>query len=516
MVMVDPVTDTAAFNPPPDAPGAALIAGPRTAEQNPRPPVPTSPLIVMPPAPGTIGRLKRMPGGKMIVTPTNFGQARAQMTVIQPPNTDPPPGIPVIQTMTDGSLAVAPLASFPGYAGMDDAGPLNAACLQATGAYGRGGLLRLLPADYNLLSQWQIGQQATNGQTGFGPCSVYGIPGATRILVNYNATLASGGAVNMHRTSGYGQQFGNPADPPTGSLKYLIIDGTNAGNNAALLSVGDGWGYEVHQVYCDNAAGNNSVGAYFNKQVFWSEKDRFLMHLRGNTIAGIFDTQNADVSHEYNWIELFLFCNAGQQGIILQNGVNLGGVNMWLYGNMSSANDPVTAASLAVLNILGANSRLFEADLHFKSEANPGNGDNVDFPSMIIATANSQGIKQCCGRISGTNFANSQLNGAEFSFRGLIAGDPALAKAFPGAPGSNATITTQPPFPGFGVQQQNYGPDFNVTISGGGTTSIAVGNVAAAVTSGTFFVPGGGSITVNGAGAAPTVYTWSPAALTQF
>src|SRR6267154_329987 len=152
MVMVDPVTDTKAFAPPPGAPGAAMLSGPRTPV---RPPVSTSPLIIMPPAPGTMGRLKRMPGGRMIVTPTNIGRPRAQLTVLQPPNTDPPPGIPVIQTMTDGSLVVAPLASFPGYAGMDDAGPLNAACLQATGAYGRGGLVRLLPADYNIRSQWQ-------------------------------------------------------------------------------------------------------------------------------------------------------------------------------------------------------------------------------------------------------------------------------------------------------------------------------------------------------------------------
>jgi hypothetical protein len=134
LVPVDPVTDRAAFTIPPDAPGAELVAGPRALADRPRPPVPLAKVIPLPPAPGTIGRLARLPSGQMYVTPTNLGAPAAQLAVTPPSiNVDPLPGIPFIQGRVDGALVVYPASYFgvgiTSTAG--DEGQVNAALLQS-------------------------------------------------------------------------------------------------------------------------------------------------------------------------------------------------------------------------------------------------------------------------------------------------------------------------------------------------------------------------------------------------
>jgi hypothetical protein len=115
--------------------------------------VPVTPVVKMPPAPGTIGRLQRLPSGRMILTPSNFGQPRAVLQVAQGPNVDPPPGTNLIQQVTDGGYIVYPLASA-GYgitSQAGDEGQVNAALLESLP---QGAPVRLAP--YPFLTQGPI------------------------------------------------------------------------------------------------------------------------------------------------------------------------------------------------------------------------------------------------------------------------------------------------------------------------------------------------------------------------
>jgi hypothetical protein len=175
IVAVDPVTDRAAFTPPPGAPGAGQLAGPRTLADHPRPPVPTAPLIKMPPPPGTVGRIKRLPSGRMYVTPSNLGQPAAVLAVTPPSiNTDPPPGAgQLVQQMTDGGYVVFPLA-YLGYgitSNAGDEGQINYALLQSLP---QGAPVRLAP--YPFLTQGPVAlpSSALGASVLEGTCPVVG------------------------------------------------------------------------------------------------------------------------------------------------------------------------------------------------------------------------------------------------------------------------------------------------------------------------------------------------------
>lgn len=200
VVMVDPVTDRAGFSLPPQSPGAAMLSGPRTPV---RPPVPASPVITMPPAPGTIGRLARLPGGPMIVTPTNFGQPTAQFAVTPPGiNTDPPPGAgQLIQQVTDGGYVVYPL-SYLGYgitSNAGDEGQINDALLKSLP---QGAPVRLAP--YPFLTQGPVALPASalGASVLEGTCPVVGEAAGTAgagifgAVIRPQATWAGGGLPN--------------------------------------------------------------------------------------------------------------------------------------------------------------------------------------------------------------------------------------------------------------------------------------------------------------------------------
>lgn len=185
----------------------------------------------------------------------------------------------------------------------------------------------------------------------------------------------------------------------------------------------------------------------------------------------------------------------------------------------TSAGSGTATTAFAALTIAGNNSgnysSIYRSDLHITVEGNPGNGDGTILPEAIVLGLNCL-IHVCSGRIGHSlgsysgNTVASILNGGEFTFAGPISGDPVLAQAFPGPPGSNSTIATQPAFPGLGTIQQNYGPNMQVAIAGGTVTGVTIDGIATGLTSGMFFVPAGGTISVSGT-VAPTTYKWIPA-----
>lgn len=408
--------------------------------------------------------------------------------------------------------------------GVTDSAAINGAN-NTFDAANTGGRISLGPGTF-YINAVTISAQCVNGTSGGSGVSMWGTGSSTVVNV-----VGNGIGISCHRTSGYGAQFGQAAQMTTSSLKYFVLDGTLTTAGGIGLDWGDGWGYDIDLTVVNFTAANTVAVNQINR-VFWTEKAHVKLNLMNN-LAPLVCTRTVagDHSHEYNTYELYIFINTDNAGATIQNGVQvLGGMNhggsyFLAHGNVSSlpAGYNLAGNPVALWNFVGNDgsgnwSRIYAGELRYKIEQNPGVPNTGNYPYNIYMGNNANAIKQSTGRIAytGGNSPNGQINGAEFSFDGPILGDTYLSNLSTGSPGSTNTITGQPPFPGFGVLQQNYGPNQQVTVLGGGTTGITISGQATGATSGTFFVQAGASITVNGAGANPTSYSWAPACTSTY
>ena len=344
-------------------------------------------------------------------------------------------------------------------------------------------------------------------------CSIVGLKAATNVHL-----VGSGTAFFVHRTSGYGAQFGLPAQQTTVYLRDFVVDGTHVTGGAGIgVDIGDGWGYDLDLTIV-NFSTPGSIALNIVNRVFWTEKGRFRAQLMNNATAAVLDTAvpAKDHSHEYNFYDFNIFCNEDQQGVVVANGVNNGGCVLWLHGNMSltSSTGGTPTGNVAALTVTGDDgsgdgSGFLASEIVMKVEGNRGIGQGTTYPYGILFGSGENSIKDCHGLIA-HSLSTSNLNGGEFSFRGRISGDAGLALIYPGAPGSGQTSSSPPAVPASGTALQNYGPDQTVYVSGGTVSGIAVNTVPTGKTSGTFFVPAGGVITLTYT-AAPS-WTWVPAA----
>jgi hypothetical protein len=408
--------------------------------------------------------------------------------------------------------------------GVTDSAAINAAN-NAFNTANTGGRVVLGPGTFYITAV-TISAQCVPGTSGGSGVSLWGQGSATVIM-----QVGNGTGISCHRTSGYAAQFGQAADMTTSQLKYFVLDGTLATNGAIGLDWGDGWGYDIDLTVVNYTA-TNSIAVNQVNRVFWTEKAHVKLNLMNNLQPLIITrTAAGDHSGEYNQYELYIFINTDAAGAVMHNGVqvlgglNLGGVVIFAYGNVSSlpAGWNLAANPIALFSFIGNDgtgdwSRMYAGELHYKIEQNPGVPNTGNYPYDIYMGSNQNAVKQSTGRIAytGGNSPNGNINGGEFSFDGPILGDTYLSNLSTGPPGSATTITGAPAFPGFGVIQQNYGPNQLVTVAGGGTTGITVSGSPTGAVSGTFFIQAGASITVNGAGANPTTYTWASACASTY
>lgn len=409
----------------------------------------------------------------------------------------------------------------------------QAAIAAALNALPNGGVVTLAPGDFYVKSSTTtiagftppantcifLPQQTTAGTGGGNPLSLVGSGAATVIhVVGAGVT-----GIYAHRSSGYGAQYGlNPTDQTGGFIRHLVVSGENpAGTLTATgastgIDCGDAWGFQIEDVAVSNFAGTGGVGIKNILRVFWNEKQKYQIHLLNNDTAMVISTaiisDSTHHSNEFNYYDITLLANANQGGIIC-DGVNMGGCQFFIKGNMSKTNSSVSVptgsygtpvAAFSIVNQVGTpvtnEVRLYNGQIWMKVEVAPGN-TTVNPPSSAVAPYGIYcdgvgNVQQCAGFIS-HSLTDSLLNNAEFSFKGAISGDPNLSQAFPGAPGSGATSVTQPAVPTSGVAQQNYGPDFQVCVSGGTVSGVSVNGLASGLTSGAFFVSAGASITIN-------------------
>jgi hypothetical protein len=373
------------------------------------------------------------------------------------------------------------------------------------------GTVRLGPYDYNILTE--IAKPSAANLDGGGARLLAAAPGITCLYT--------------HDTNPVGQQYGAPAVQTEGYIRNLRIDGTNAGANATGLDIGDGRGYTVDNVTVANFAGTGAVGLRVINRLFFTEYSDFRMKLINNTTAAVFDTNNAnnDISQEYCNFDFCVWCQPGQQGLVLTTtknggtGVNWGGVDLRFRGNMSSQSSLAIAESLAFITLLNG-ARMYQATLRGKVEGNNGTGTPGGSNYPYFLSSDGTGYMEGCGghicHSLGNSNGNSNLAGAEFSFGGKMQGDPQLAQAFPN--GTGGTQTGQPSVPATTVAYPNTGPDFFVTVTAaaGGTCAVAVNNsgtvtIPASGTAG-FYVNAGGAIKLTyGAGNTPS-WVWQAVA----
>jgi hypothetical protein len=378
-----------------------------------------------------------------------------------------------------------------------------------------GGILGLLPGDFYITGV-TVPAQTSSGSSGGQGWSILGCKSATTVYIVGNGSTG----FYVHRTSNYGAQYGLPAQQTTVFLRDFVVDGSLATGSAVGVDIGDGWGYDLDLVIV-NFTTVGSIGLNIVSRLFWTEKGRFRAQLMNNATAAVLSsvTTNGDVSHEYNFYDFNIFCNEDQQGVVAQNSVNNGGCTLWLHGNMTStmSSSGTPTSNVAALTIGNGSdtdtSAFYASEIVMKVEGNPASGSENTLPYAIYFGNSSNAIQQCHGIIT-HSLTDSVLHSGEFSFRGLINGDSGLSVAFPGAPGSGQTSTTQPEVPASEAVQQNYGPDMMVYVTGGTVSKINVSSEPTGQTSGGFFIPAGGSITLTYS-VVPS-WTWVPAARTQY
>jgi hypothetical protein len=266
------------------------------------------------------------------------------------------------------------------------------------------------------------------------PVSMRGL-GAATVLYPVGAGVTG---IYYHRTTSYGAQFGNPADPGVGFLRNFVIDGTFATAAAIGLDFGDGRGYDL-DLSVQNFDTTGAIGVMQANRLggsFWTEKNTvYRLQLYNNSTAMYITVVAGSPSCEYNHYDINMFCAANQQGVVV-DGPNMGGSHMWLRGNMSQTiqNTPGAplnnVAALSIINaagVAGATShRWYEGSIYIKVESNPGNGGGSNPTSPYLLYSDGVGyIRNVIGELWLSSLTPSNWNGAELTFSGAT-DDPNL------------------------------------------------------------------------------------------
>jgi hypothetical protein len=253
--------------------------------------------------------------------------------------------------------------------------------------------------------------------------------------------VGTGQGFYCHRATGYGAQYGLPAQQVCGRLSGFVLDGTFLTSGGKCLDLGDGWGWQV-DLSIVNCTAAGTIGANLINRVFWSEKCRVTLNLMNNLNPVVIDTLGGSAlpSHEYCDFEFFIFANAseGQNGVVIRNGAYCHGGSLLGRGNFNTSNSalPVadaTGLALATLTITGndpspaqqSGMKFMLVDWVFESNQNLTNG-----PVTVNFGATSNYIESCVGVMAWQDSPwATALNaaGGNFTFTGVISGDTVLA-----------------------------------------------------------------------------------------
>ena len=370
-------------------------------------------------------------------------------------NKDPPVGVPVIQGQPDGTLVVLPLANF-NYPG-DDAGPINAALIQAAGT--------------GQVNAWLGGNGQTGGRVQLAPNQVYNVqstisvpPGCTLESTGRGAVLAfsgTGPCVYAH-----GDQTGSQVIQGVGSIiRCLTIDGTNVAPTATAraLDAGDQFSIVLEDVTVQNftstgTTGNSgaqplgAVGFCINIITTLTEKlymRRCTVNNCGTPNLGAGATPNSgggaalqfvttsgnSTSHMYHDIDIHINQQEGQNGFVIAHNGHLMNGRFVMRGNMQCPAAGTVNGSAAIVIGVGVGSptpghiQREWFDVHVESDPTASGATQ---PWTIYAAGNADNTMTACeGRLQFLDgFQNSNLvtnAPGNFVFFGPITGDTNLS-----------------------------------------------------------------------------------------
>jgi hypothetical protein len=481
-VTIDPVTDRADFAGAPGSPAWEQLAGPRSLADHPPAVVNVAPVIPLPVPPGTVGRLVRLPGGRLGMSPSNL-LAPVVPSGPGPINVDPPPGQAIIQGQPDGTLAVAPLPlSFGG----DDAGQINEALLQ-------GPTVRLRPGTFNIKSTVNV------------PWNSSLIGHRAQTFFNYSG---NGSAVFMQDPAVSQPPVGSRHEM-AGSIEHIIIDGTNAGANAILLDVRDIHFGTYLDVVCQNATGVNAVGCQLANQNISMNGLFGVLSIVNCTTGILINSLGAQNAIEHLNMTWHIGLGAGQNGIHLANSVGVQGSRL----NVDIGSS-VSAAGIGLIMETGTAFQTCSFDYKHEMNPAPGTSQSVQFLDPSAHFTNCEGILFFgANLLDATGITVPSVN-SQFQFHGPVIGDPVLISAMSSPVGSDLTAVTvqTPAVPASGTPvNNNNGVAVWVTLAGGTITAAAQisgpGTVGDTTTR-TYLLPSSQTITLHYS-AAPT-WTWQP------
>lgn len=299
------------------------------------------------------------------------------------------------------------------------------------------------------------------------------------------------GIVMISRTNWAPDRVNNRA----GGVRDLVVDGTNAGNNAIGLDAGGGWGFRFDHLYLDNFAGTGSAGFQLrnsNPGFFTEKANATGIHLRGNTIgAHLFFDSTAHTSLEYNDLDFTVSMNDLQSGVVI-DGANVTGGRLHIRGNITSnwVGPAPASQGVLVLNTFGSPSGVaaaFNGHLDFRVEDN--SGANIAHASNKISFSDNNQTITGYGRIDVTGNGQVVVNGVTqtaipagmFQFRGPIPGNQ-------GMPALRTVTTTTLASIGTGNSYTNNQSDLMAYLLTGTLTSLTINGISVNP-AGPFFIP---------------------------
>jgi len=322
-----------------------------------------------------------------------------------------------------------------------------AACTRLNGSGGNpaGGEI-VMVADYNVpfytkntsssaytSTGWSPPAQVVSGATGGGPVCLVGV--GMPVLMPVGSAVTG---IWYHRTGFSSGSSGG--DYPVGYVRDIVVDGTNATGASVGIDAGDA-ALNMHvRATAKNFLGSGAVAFNQLNRVFFTEKCTFEVWCYNSSTAAVIDSVTGGAnSHEYNVYDLIVHASGSSGGVSLnQNGVivkaGVGRCRLNIRGNMnqSSASGSTPTNNIALLSVIGANSKIYNSHLVVGAEINspPPSGT----PPWAIYQDSNGIITNCSGHINIAHGFNgwSNASGNECTFNGPV------------------TLTAQPDWPASG------------------------------------------------------------------
>jgi hypothetical protein len=384
-----------------------------------------------------------------------------------------------------------------------------------------GGVIFLPPGTY-LVSK-MITVPWNNILIGSGPGTVVSFTGSSDVFRMQNADPTKGVYSTQQNQSG--------------GFRDLLIDGNETAGALAAIHIGDGLGYELSNIFIRNFTGTNGVGLHVDNNIWWTEKMRARHIVTSNCTTHVLmeKTGTGTNSLAYSEYDIHMYIASAtslpaQTGLVIQGGVNPYANRFWLTGNVEPGVSSTTIPTF--MSIIGTDgaaspsaSKIQDSLIFIRAETSATtsfNPETVNFgitppsaPPWNIIT-NCFGEMIFAGPTSGGWVTSNAVAGNLFSFRGIISEEITTnpqVSALQVAQGTES-VPTAPALSSGKTFTNTNTANVQVIISGGTVQSIDItqdgSSVTTGLTSGTFFLPPGGQITVTYTGS--TTWQWIRAA----